>query len=231
MRQRRLVPVRAGPGAYHLDDELRYGDGVVVAGATASNTVPGSIATSSTWDGQSDTRIVSDVAIAGGTSHTYQVLVDTEPLPSASTTAGDCQLEEEEEGTGFLNTSLATSNGVEQDDAACAQVPTTTDASTRDCELDEGEEGSGFLNEATVTQGSALLDDDACALSSGIENPDPGDPSAPIDRIDRVGGTSGYGRLASTGTSVAVLVLLGIGLVGIGGRMVRLGRGRHEERP
>jgi hypothetical protein len=159
------------------------------------NVEPGTITTDPAWDGLTNVRVVTGQTIGGGVSHTYEAEI-------------------------------------------VAQVPTTTtDASTRDCELDEGEEGSGFLNEATVTQGSALLDDDACALSSGIENPDPddpgdpGDPSAPIDRIDRAGGTSGYGRLASTGTAVAVLVLLGIGLVGIGGRMVRLGRSRHEERP
>jgi hypothetical protein len=114
----------AGNGRYHLDDELRFGAGVEVATAEVSNIDPGTIDTEDTWDGVDEVRIATDVGIASGVSHTYEVVVTTDPALSVAEEAGDCELGGSEDGTGFLNTATVTTNGLTLDDDACAEVAT-----------------------------------------------------------------------------------------------------------
>jgi hypothetical protein len=112
----------AGPGSYHLDDRLRYGDGVGIESVGVANLDPGSIDTNDSWDGETDTRIATDVALAAGVGHTYEVTVTTDPALRVAAEAGDCELGGGEDGTGFLNTSTVTTNGIGIDDDACAEV-------------------------------------------------------------------------------------------------------------
>jgi hypothetical protein len=112
----------AGNGSYHLDDQLRYGDGIEVASVEADSVEPDDIDTNDGFDGVDDTRIATDVGIAAGIAHTYEVVVTTQPALSVAAEAGDCELGGGEDGTGLLNTSTVTTNGVGLDDDACAEV-------------------------------------------------------------------------------------------------------------
>ena len=113
----------AGAGTYDLTDTLRFGTGVAIVAASAAvaNTTPGSITTSATWDGVTDTTVVTDEPIAGSAAHVYRVTVTVTTDPATATTASsDCTLDTGETGTGFRNDSSLVTNGETLDADACA---------------------------------------------------------------------------------------------------------------
>ena len=116
----------AGAGTYDLTDTLRFGTGVAIVAASAAvaNTTPGSITTSATWDGVTDTTVVTDEPIAGSAAHVYRVTVTVTTDPATATTASsDCTLDTGETGTGFRNDSSLVTNGETLDADACAPFP------------------------------------------------------------------------------------------------------------
>ncbi|MFN8018737.1 MAG: SdrD B-like domain-containing protein [Acidimicrobiales bacterium] len=111
------------PNTYDLSDGLRFGAGIVVVDASVSNTDPGTITTSASWDGQAHQGIVSGQAIGAGATHTYRVVVDATVATTATTTATDCTVGTGETGSGFLNGAHLTTDAQTLDDQACAKAP------------------------------------------------------------------------------------------------------------
>lgn len=122
-----VVNEGAAASEYDLDDALQYGDPVTVVD-TAVSATPGSITTKGNWNGRSNTRLVTDQAIAAGTAsdpevHSYVVTVQYRIAAGGTSAQRDCQLGGGEDGTGLLNTSTMTVNGEESEDDACAKPP------------------------------------------------------------------------------------------------------------
>ncbi|WP_194288496.1 DUF6923 family protein [Ornithinicoccus halotolerans] len=111
-----------GPG-YTLEDTFTFGDAVTVDAVTVGNVNPGGVAVNGGFDGESDTRIATNVAINDGETHLYEVSVEVTVDGDAATFAGsDCDLQGES-GSGFANTASATSNGSTVSDADCEAFP------------------------------------------------------------------------------------------------------------
>ena len=104
-----------------VDDVLKPGAGVTITSASVSG--PGA---SATWNGTTDTRVVTGRVLAGGESLTYVVTVKATSLTTLTTTASNCLLEGSETGTGFLNVALASNGTTTVTDDACAEVPAPT---------------------------------------------------------------------------------------------------------
>lgn len=114
-------------GRFDLSDSLAgYGSGITVTTAPASDaphvTGPGA---SSTWNGDTDTTIVTNRSIAAGATLHYTVTVNATVAlgtPEANRVCTDTPTT----GHGFFNTATITVDGVTQDDSACAS-PVTPD--------------------------------------------------------------------------------------------------------
>ncbi|MFC4224454.1 DUF11 domain-containing protein [Lysinibacter cavernae] len=65
----------AYPSTYSLADELRFGAGIVITSAVASNVTPGDIEVNENWNGRDVTELTVDTPIEATSSHTYQVVV------------------------------------------------------------------------------------------------------------------------------------------------------------
>ena len=147
----------AGTGQYSLDDELQYGDGIVVVSADVANTAPGDIVTNPDWDGETDTDVVTDVDIAAATAgdpevHTYTVtVVATAPVDIAAA-AADCDVAGGETGTGFLNSATLTTNGEPAEDDECVEAPSTTIDKTLTSVTPNGDGTFSLAYELTVTR-------------------------------------------------------------------------------
>lgn len=160
----------AGAGTYDLDDELLYGAGITVEGAQVVNDHPGDIDTHPGWNGLDQLVVVEGQDIDPGTAsqpatHTYEVTViavaDAGALAPA---AADCLLAGGEAGTGFHNESTMTSNGIEETDDACAEVPpASTDDSSgaagggADNNSGSGDDGDETLARTGVNVGPLAL--------------------------------------------------------------------------
>ncbi len=121
----------AGDTTYDLDDELQLGNDVTVVSTTMANTTPGSITTHPSWDGTTDTTVVTAAAIdgdAGGapTAHVYTATVVVEVPVGAAPGDLDCALGGGETTTGATNTATVTSGGDAATDDACSPLPSTT---------------------------------------------------------------------------------------------------------
>src|SRR5690606_23423295 len=94
----------AGDGSYDLTDTLAYGTNVSVVSTAISATDPVGITTNPGWNGRTDTSMASDIDLAAGGVHTYQVRVTFTVPAGATGAANDCTLDPGESGTGLLNT-------------------------------------------------------------------------------------------------------------------------------
>jgi methionine-rich copper-binding protein CopC len=113
----------AVPTTYDLDDQLRFGQGVVVTNASVEATSPVA-STLANWTGTAPTtRIVSGRAISAGASHRYVVSVTARVPLTVTTGARDCDLTGTESGSGLLNAASITSNGQSSSATACAPIP------------------------------------------------------------------------------------------------------------
>lgn len=123
----RITETATGDGAtsYTLNDALTYGAGITVNSAVASaEPASGAPDPSQTWNGTSDTTMVTDAPIFGGDIHSYVVAVRaTVPTGTATTpSAANCELAAGEAGTGFLNTATVSQPGTEDEtDTACGE--------------------------------------------------------------------------------------------------------------
>src|SRR5690606_28450137 len=103
---------------YDLSDSLEFGDGIDVLAASVAG--PGGVTVNPGWNGMGDTEVADDVVLPAGVSHVYTVTVTARVGEGViGTDAADCVLQEGEEGTGFLNTTVLTSGELERTDQAC----------------------------------------------------------------------------------------------------------------
>lgn len=111
---------------YDLSDTLDFGDGFEVLDAAITG--PG-LATPNAWNGQSVTSVATGVTLPAGETHVYTVLVTARiDQGVVGTDAADCEVTGDESGTGFRNTALLTSGGLERTAEACDEpgAPTVT---------------------------------------------------------------------------------------------------------
>ncbi len=111
---------------YDLADQLRFGGSIEIDSATVANTAPGTITTSTDWDGIDEQAIVTGQTIGAGASHTYRVNVVASVDGAITLEESDCNVQQGEDGTGFLNGATLTVNGTDSDDDACAPAPNTS---------------------------------------------------------------------------------------------------------
>jgi hypothetical protein len=122
--------VKQGPGAagvYDLTDQLKLGAPVTVTSTSVANSQPGGIGVNTSWNGAGDRSIATDVPIAAGATHGYDlrigVTVDTGAVTPAN---ADCALTPGETGTGALNTASVTVNDLPAEDSGCVPFPATS---------------------------------------------------------------------------------------------------------
>lgn len=102
---------------YSLDDTLQFAPDVTIVDATAGSA---DVAASGTWDGASDTALVTDQQLAAGATHTFTVIatVDLAGADTAAATA-DCLLDAGEIGSGLRNLAEITSGDTNDSATAC----------------------------------------------------------------------------------------------------------------
>lgn len=110
---------------YELTDTLQFGPGLDIGSATVSS---GDAATNPGWDGVDDVVVTDgEQTLAAGATHTYTVTV-VAGLPvgtAVDAEALDCDLADEEDGTGLLNSATITFfGGASDSDDDCAPPPT-----------------------------------------------------------------------------------------------------------
>ncbi len=143
-----------GPGRYTLTDRLRFGTGIVVAGAAASATstaIGDEPVVSPTWNGVDDLTLATDQPIRGHAIHTYTVVVTANTEDIASTTSADCTLDTDETGTGLRNDATLTSPAGTETVDACVPPPTPSLTVTK-----------------TVTSGPTRNDDGTYEITYGV---------------------------------------------------------------
>ncbi|WP_157802972.1 prealbumin-like fold domain-containing protein [Compostimonas suwonensis] len=106
---------------YSLSDTLAYGQGISIVGTPTIVAGAGTPAPAADWNGTSKTQVVSEQTIAAQAVHVYTVTVNASVAAGVTgTPAADCELQDGETGTGFLNTAVLTSGGTEQPAEDCS---------------------------------------------------------------------------------------------------------------
>jgi hypothetical protein len=122
--------VEQGPGAagvYDLTDRLKLGAPVTVTSTSVANSQPGGIGANPNWNGAGDTTIATDVPIAAGATHVYDLRIGVTVDTGAVTLANaDCALTPGETGTGAMNTASVAVNDISREDTGCAPFPATS---------------------------------------------------------------------------------------------------------
>ncbi|MFJ8043942.1 isopeptide-forming domain-containing fimbrial protein [Kitasatospora sp. NPDC096147] len=114
-----------GDGRYTLDDRFRFGAGITVQPTPAVTTTATGVTPSASWNGQGDTRVVTDQPLAAGAAHAYTVTV-TVRLPAGGTAdpaSTDCTFGTGESGTGLANEATTTVAGETSTSTACRRTP------------------------------------------------------------------------------------------------------------
>jgi hypothetical protein len=115
----------ATAGAYDLVDRLRYGTGIQVQTATVTE-APQGVQVTKGWTGRGEEGdatnvITSDVQLAAGTTHTYQVqVVATVDAKAANASTWACPEPGSDQAGGFANTAGMGHNGLTDTAEACA---------------------------------------------------------------------------------------------------------------
>lgn len=125
-----LVATNTGDAAgdYDLDDQLQYGDGIVIESA-AVTAAPAGVTPNAGWTGQgaddaAENVISTAVTLDAGGTHTYQVQVVVSLDPETVTPDSlACPAPGSGEAGGLANTTELTHNGESQDDDVCASLP------------------------------------------------------------------------------------------------------------
>ncbi|MGM7698619.1 DUF7507 domain-containing protein [Microbacterium sp. A84] len=114
----------AATGAYTVTDELRYGAGIEVLDATVVS-APEGVTPAATWTGLGETGtednvIATDVALAAGSTHTYQVKVEAKlDTDKADSTTLKCPAPGSNDRGGFANTAGVDHNDLTDEATAC----------------------------------------------------------------------------------------------------------------
>jgi hypothetical protein len=105
---------------FNLSDTLDFGGGIAVVSATSSPAVPG-------WTGVApNTALVTGGTIPAQGTITYTITVDADIAGSTAADGRDC-VQDDGEGTGFLNRAQITWDGGSDDAEACAPIPPEAD--------------------------------------------------------------------------------------------------------
>jgi LPXTG-motif cell wall-anchored protein len=107
---------------YTLTDALQYSPSLTVTSASVASVTP-DVTASSTWNGTTDTAIVTDQAIAAGGVHAFKVVVTARPGSTFNGATSDCTLQSGETGTGSLNRATLTFAGETTAVTACGDLP------------------------------------------------------------------------------------------------------------
>ncbi|NYF11612.1 putative repeat protein (TIGR01451 family) [Leifsonia sp. AK011] len=115
---------------YSLSDELGYGSGITVNSASIAST---DATPQASWNGQTNTTVVTDQTLAGGAEHVYRVTVNASVSSDAySSGSTACDPDQVEDG-GFLNTvTLTTGQATPQTAADCGSPAQPTITKTVD---------------------------------------------------------------------------------------------------
>ncbi|MFL4476393.1 LPXTG cell wall anchor domain-containing protein, partial [Paeniglutamicibacter sp. MACA_103] len=109
-------------GRYSLNDTLSFGGGIEVTDASWTGPAAGD---GDAWDLETPNHtevLATDTLIDAEATHTYLVSATADVAPGViGSAAGNCELGEGEDGTGFLNTASLAANGQDTEVAACAE--------------------------------------------------------------------------------------------------------------
>ncbi len=125
-----VTNVGAVKDVYTLEDEFRFGEGIVITETAVVETSPASLEVNESWDGSSDLVIITDQPIGVGKSHTYRVGAKV-TVPSSvdeHPSAYECEpVDGDADGSGFLNTATVTglTNTAADDDCDTPETPGT----------------------------------------------------------------------------------------------------------
>ncbi len=119
-----VTNISNGVGLYDLVDELQFGGGIDVLSATIANTIPGTITTLATWNGEDQTLAVDNASITAGGVHTYVVTANADALALTTPAAGECSPSEPPTAGGFLNVATVTAGNDTDTADDCVPVPT-----------------------------------------------------------------------------------------------------------
>lgn len=111
-----------GDAAYDLHDQLRFGAGITVEQTSVTSVEPTGIVPRADWDGIDQHLVVDDQPIESGARHVYLVTVVASIASTISSDAADCNLEDGETGTAYLNTVWLDIGGTVASDRACQAV-------------------------------------------------------------------------------------------------------------
>ena len=109
----------AADSVYDLADALGFGADVTIQTATVANGSPGSIITNPSWNGTTDTTVVTGEPITAGAAHVYRVTVTGLVGIHATRADADCVLDQGETGTGLRNVATLDDNGIPTNAEAC----------------------------------------------------------------------------------------------------------------
>ncbi|MEK2492765.1 hypothetical protein WN990_24750 [Kitasatospora purpeofusca] len=127
-----VVNSGAGDGRYTLDDRFRFGAGITVVPTPTITTTATGVTPSASWNGQSDSRVVTEQTLPAGGAHSYTVTAKV-TLPaggSADPLSTDCEFTQGESGTGLTNESTTTVAGDTSTSTACNRTPNVTTTKT-----------------------------------------------------------------------------------------------------
>ncbi|MBY5960297.1 hypothetical protein KUV50_19270, partial [Membranicola marinus] len=138
---------------YDLSDTLKYGAGATITDVSVSY-VSGDgetgTANYTNFDGQSDYLIIDDEQVGTGKEDVFQIVVTFEVDPAAVTPqSANCELTEDEEGTGLLNTAEVSDGVPSKNDDACADMPNPSVDIVKT--VTAGPTSTGNVNEYTMT--------------------------------------------------------------------------------
>jgi len=106
---------------YDLRDDLGWAVGVEITGAALTATPPG-VEGAQDWDGRDRAVLATDVALAPGEHHRWEVVVTGRADLAIATDGADCERSATETGTGLDNEAIVSSNGVRVRSEACAPL-------------------------------------------------------------------------------------------------------------
>ena len=160
---------------YTVDDTLKFGEGITVTGASWTGPVNG------TWNNLptdlTETLGRDQILEAGAEPHVYSVSVTANVAAGViAAPAGNCELDKGEEGTGFLNATALSVDGVQVDEATACAEPASPTFTKDPVELTANEDGTFnavyklvVSNNATNGQNVSYTLNDAPVLPSGID--------------------------------------------------------------
>lgn len=165
---------------YDLDDTLRFGEGITVDSASWTGPdYPGDPADSGTFSGTSAVSATDRLLGPDGT-HVYTVTVSASiaEFPTEGDTWQDCELDEGENGTGFLNESALTVGDETDEKEACGEPNFVSVEKTGIGAVQDPETGEWTvtyeIDVATTTTGDEEFD---LAVQAVVEDEFPGLPT------------------------------------------------------